>query len=114
MEHNEAGDMKKGYDKEIIRRLFTYAKPYLAWIAFSLVLLVGVVGVELLRPILIGSAVDDMISKYDEPYAMVDENEKGAIPIEDIYVIQDKKNERTDAKKARIVYDETYERPYFF
>lgn len=113
MEYNEAGDMKKGYDKEIIRRLFTYAKPYLAWIAFSLVLLVGVVGVELLRPILIGSAVDDMISKYDEPYAMVDENEKGAIPIDDIYVIQDKKNERTDAKKARIVYDETYEKPYF-
>lgn len=113
MDYNEAGDMKKGYDKAIIRRLFVYAKPYVLWIAFSLILLIGVVGVELLRPILIGSAVDDMISKYDTPYIMVNQNQKGAIPIDNIYVMEDKKGKHPEAKKARIIYDETYKKPYF-
>lgn len=113
MEHNEAGDMKKGYDRVIIRRLFTYAKPYVAWIVFSLVLLIGVVGVELLRPILVGSAVDDMISRYDEPYAMVEEGEPGAIAIGQVYVVEDKELKQKNRLKARIVHDEAYEQPYF-
>jgi len=59
-------EMKTGLDKNIIKRLLSYTKGYQMYIALSLVLLVFVIGVELARPIIVGHAVDDIISNYDE------------------------------------------------
>lgn len=59
-------EMKSGLDKNIIKRLLSYTKGYRGYIALSLLLLVFVIGVELARPIIVGLAVDDVISNYDE------------------------------------------------
>jgi ABC-type multidrug transport system fused ATPase/permease subunit len=113
MQNNEARDMKQGYDKKMMKRLFAYAKPYIGWIGFSLALLIIVVGIELIRPILIGTAVDNVISKYDVDYSIVDSDEKDAVNIYNRYLIRDEHNKYNEASKARIIYDESYENPYF-
>ncbi|MCT4598475.1 MAG: ABC transporter ATP-binding protein/permease [Vallitalea sp.] len=113
MQNNEARDMKQGYDKKMLKRLFAYAKPYIGWIGFSLALLIIVVGIELIRPILIGTAVDNVISKYDVDYSIVDSDEKDAVNIYNRYLIRDEHNKYNEASKARIIYDESYENPYF-
>lgn len=59
-------EMKSGLDKNIIKRLLSYTKGYQVYIGLSLLLLVFVIGVELARPIIVGTAVDDIISNYDE------------------------------------------------
>lgn len=113
MHDYEDVDMKKGYDKQLLRRLFSYARPYLGLIIISLVLLIGVVGAELAKPVLVGNAVDDIITKYDTMYSTVSKDTKGAVKIKDNYYIGDEKNKYPSAEKARIIYDETYDNPYF-
>lgn len=61
----EEHDMKNNYDKQILKRLLMYAKPHKLSIIFSLVLLLIVIGVELIRPIVLGKAVDDIIALKD-------------------------------------------------
>ncbi|GMQ57557.1 ABC transporter ATP-binding protein [Vallitalea sediminicola] len=109
----EDDDMKKGYDKQLLKRLFSYARPFMGLIIISLVLLIGVVGAELVKPVLVGNAVDDIITKYDTMYSIVDEDTKGAVNIRDNHYIGDEKNKYADVEKARIIYDDTYDKPYF-
>ncbi|MCT4542447.1 MAG: ABC transporter ATP-binding protein/permease [Vallitalea sp.] len=113
MHGNEAGDMKKGYDKSLLKRLFSYAKPYIIGIIFSLILLIGVVAADLIKPILIGNAVDDIITKYDTNYSIVTSDIKDAVKINGTYIIADEKNKYNNSLKAKIIYDEQYENPYF-
>ena len=56
----------------VLRRLFAYAKPHWRLAAFCLALVLLVTALELLRPILIGRAIDDYIEGYDRRYAYVD------------------------------------------
>ncbi|GKX30379.1 lipid A ABC transporter permease/ATP-binding protein [Vallitalea longa] len=113
MHDNEEVEIKKGYDKQLLKRLLAYAKPYMAWITVSLILLIGVVGADLVKPILVGNAVDDIITKYDTMYSIVDEDTEGAIKVKDVYLVSDEKNKYTEARKAGIIYDDAYEKPYF-
>lgn len=103
----------KGYDKKIILRLLAYAKPYVGWIMLSLVLVLAVVGIELLRPVLIGTAVDEMIADYKKPYAIVEVTTNDAIAIGDMMVVLDNKIYESKPK-GRIVYNEDYTPSYFF
>ncbi len=66
MDHFEEHDMKEGFDRNIIRRLVSYTMGYQHYILLSFVLLILVIGIELARPIIVGVAVDDIISNYDE------------------------------------------------
>lgn len=63
---NEEHSMKKGVDKDILKRLLSYTKGYQKYIALSLILLIFVVGVELARPIIIGVAVDEVIGNHSK------------------------------------------------
>ncbi len=65
MKSVEEFEMKKGFDRELVKRLLGYTKGYRGYIALSLFLLIFVVGIELARPIIIGYAVDNVISVYD-------------------------------------------------
>lgn len=65
MKSIEEFEMKKGFDRDLVKRLLTYTKGHRGLIALSLFLLLFVVGVELARPIIIGYAVDHVISVYD-------------------------------------------------
>jgi len=58
----------KRNDLVIVKRLLVYAKPYAAWIILALFLVIGVVALELYRPVLIGNAVDEIITGYSGSY----------------------------------------------
>ncbi|MBD3366583.1 MAG: ATP-binding cassette domain-containing protein [Candidatus Eisenbacteria bacterium] len=51
----------KAYDQRLVRRLVTYARPYLRLIVVSVVILVVVAGAELALPYLTRLAIDDYI-----------------------------------------------------
>ena len=57
----------KSLDLNLMKRLLKYAKPFWIQITISLVLLLGVVGLELYQPILLGKAVDEFIVNEDIP-----------------------------------------------
>lgn len=62
----------KAYDARLMRRLLTYAKPFAGWIALCVLLLFMITGLELVRPYLIKTAIDDHINAFDKPYVIVD------------------------------------------
>lgn len=104
---------EKNYDLNIIKRLLQYARPYIGWIFVALILVIGVVGIELFRPILIGSAVDELITDYKEPYSIADASEQATIKIGDYHVLADK-GLSNGIEKGRVIYDDQYETGYFF
>src|SRR6056297_6306 len=55
----------KSLDLNLMKRLLRYAKPFWIQITISLVLFLGVVGLELYQPILLGRAVDEFIVNED-------------------------------------------------
>lgn len=103
----------KSYDINIIKRLLKYAKPFIGWIIVSIILVIGVVGIELFRPILIGSAVDELITDYNIPYSITNTSKIGDIQIGDYNIVADK-GISDGVNKGRIIYDDRYETGYFF
>lgn len=103
----------KNEDIKIIKRLLQYAKPFIGWILIAFILVIGVVAIELYRPILIGSAVDELITNYKEPYSLINEPKLNTIKIGEHNVLADKGLDK-GSKKGRIIYDDQYEPGYFF
>lgn len=54
-------DYERSQGGRVLKRLLAYAKPYWHWMAFAFLLVLGITGLELLRPILIGEAIDKYI-----------------------------------------------------
>lgn len=72
----------KAYDARLMRRLLTYAKPFTGWIALCVLLLFIITGLELVRPYLIKTAIDDHINAISRPYlvtSVVDCPDQGVI-----------------------------------
>ncbi len=92
------------YDAKLMKRLLKYAKPYSFYIIITVIILLGVIGLELYQPILLGSAVDDFISSYDKTYSIVDETVAEAVQIKDYYLIKDKNKLLDNKLKAKVVY----------
>lgn len=61
--------------KHVVRRLFSYMLPYTKQIILSIILVLLITGFELLKPILIGHAIDTYIEGYSQPYAVVDQSD---------------------------------------
>lgn len=66
-QNRENDEMKKGIDRNLLKRLFSYTKGQRKYILLALFLLIFVVGAELARPIIVGDAVDSIISDYKKP-----------------------------------------------
>lgn len=60
------------YSGSVMKRLLGYMKPYMKQVVLSIVLVLLITGFELLRPILIGDAIDTYIEGYNTPYAIVE------------------------------------------
>lgn len=54
-------DYEKSIGGSVLKRLLRYAKPYWHWMAFAFLLVLCITGLELLRPILVGYAIDEYI-----------------------------------------------------
>ncbi len=109
----EEGDMKQGYDKALLKRLISYTKGYIKYIVISLILLLGVIGLELYSPILIGQAVDNIIINYDRTYSIVDKSMEDAIRVKDFYLIEDEKDMYKTSLKTKIILNSSEEPTYF-
>ncbi|MCL4426269.1 MAG: ABC transporter transmembrane domain-containing protein, partial [Firmicutes bacterium] len=57
----------KAYDRRIMARLLKYARPYWRVIAVCVILLAGISLVDLLRPYLLKTAVDDHLNGWTKP-----------------------------------------------
>jgi len=57
----------KAYDSRIMARLLTYARPYWRVIALCVLLLAGISLVDLLRPYLLKTAIDDHLNGWTKP-----------------------------------------------
>lgn len=86
-------------------RLFSYMKPYTKQMILCVVLVLLVTIFELLRPILIGDAIDMYIESYDQPYCIV---EKSNLYFQGNYLSR----EQTSDQYAQVVlYNDQY---YYF
>lgn len=90
------------YDSGLMRRSLEYAKPYWGWFALAIGLLLGITALELIRPLLVGKAIDDYINGYDMVYSMVEDSE--SFTIQGYSLLPDPTNYYQDVPKARIIY----------
>ncbi|WP_242985404.1 ABC transporter ATP-binding protein [Vallitalea okinawensis] len=81
MAHHHDEIEYKSYDPEIMKRLMSYAKPYWHLIAVSVLLLLFATGVQLIQPLIIGSAIDTVFETYDKTYLI---EEQGDIQVENL------------------------------
>lgn len=63
------------YHGSVFKRLFSYLRPYVREMIVSLLLVLAITGFELLRPILIGNAIDVYIEGYNTPYGVVEKSD---------------------------------------
>lgn len=85
----------------LIRRLFGFMKPYWKQMTLCLILVLAIAGLDLLRPMLIGDAIDSYIEGYNTPYFKNDEG----------VWIKDADMEQGDSFGLLIQYEDKY---YFF
>ncbi|OPL09155.1 MAG: hypothetical protein AVO33_07915 [delta proteobacterium ML8_F1] len=65
MSHNNhyvEKDIDKSFDMDLIKRLYSYTRPYFIPLLTALILLIGVTGVDLLKPYIIKVVIDDHIA----------------------------------------------------
>ena len=59
------------YNGNVFARLFAYVKPHIRTMLLALFLVLTVTGIDLLKPALIGKAIDDHIEGYGKAYYVV-------------------------------------------
>ena len=73
------------YSGNVFARLFAYVKPHIKTMILALVLVLIVTGIDLVKPVLIGNAIDDYIEGYDKPYVQAAPGEAqitiGSLPL---------------------------------
>ncbi len=102
--YEEQHQMATDIDRQLLKRLLGYARKHYLAITVSLLLLVIVVGIDLVRPIIIGRAVDEVIVNYAKVYSEIEGLEEAVVVQEGIYLYEDEGNDYPDAPKAMLVY----------
>lgn len=92
----------------VLIRLLKYVKPYWFTMVFSFLLVLAITGFELYRPILIGDAIDQYIDGYSNPYGVVEEGSKNAIPYEEYFISKDYDTNTTLSYLQLILYNDRY------
>lgn len=93
-------DYEKTMKGSILGRLLRYARPYWHKMIVVFILVLVITGFDLLKPILLGDAIDTYINGYNLPYVEVTADEKGAVPYEDVYISK----VVTDSKEVKEYY----------
>lgn len=79
-------DYEKNATGNILGRLLSYAKPYIHYMILVFILVLAITGFDLLRPILVGDAIDTYIDGYNIPYIEVSSNTKGAMQYHNVFL----------------------------
>lgn len=102
------------YDGNVFGRLFSYVKPHTKVMLLALVLVLAVTGIDLVRPVLIGDAIDTYIEGYNVPYEYVAE-EDAEVTLGELHLRRGRKEDEANqagetAHYARLLY---YEDQYY-
>ncbi|HOJ63166.1 MAG TPA: ABC transporter ATP-binding protein [Spirochaetota bacterium] len=94
---------KKNFDIKIILRLSKYIKPFILQFILAFILLLSLTGLQLIKPLIIGNAIDNFINGYKKNYVVFD------IPIKDSLFLNGKyikyvKNYNFYNNFAKLVY----------
>ena len=96
-------------DQKILQRLLSYAKPYIGWFSLALVLMLITTGLDLVKPVLLGKAVDVFMSGYKVPFQIREEKTQESLIYEDMNLMKHKDVEISDQGLLQIVqYNKTY------
>ncbi len=107
-------DYEKSMKGNVLRRLLRYAIPYWHTIIIVFALVLAITGFDLLRPVLVGDAIDDYIDGYNRPYVQVDADNNGAVSYRGIHLSKDGvKNASPDANKQNYYQMFLYEEKYY-
>lgn len=89
---NEEENVSKEYDSKLMRRLIKFSKPFKWYIVFVIFLMLIVTALDLARPYLIKTAIDNNIGSSNKPYtALVSvPSNNNFIKIGDYYVTKGK------------------------
>lgn len=96
--HEEA--IVKDYDSKLMKRLLSFAKPYAKYFIFVILLISIMTLVDLVRPLLVRTAIDDYIGGYKKPFTILSSSTDNSIKLDDIYVV---KGENSSGKPASMV-----------
>jgi len=94
---------KKNFDIKIILRLSKYIKPFILQFILAFILLLSLTGLQIIKPLIIGNAIDNFINGYKKNYVVFD------IPIKDSLFLNGKyikyvKNYNFYNNFAKLVY----------
>lgn len=107
-------DYEKSMKGNVLRRLLRYAIPYWHTIIIVFALVLAITGFDLLRPVLVGDAIDDYIDGYNRPYVQVDADSNGAVSYRGIYLSKDGvMSASPDANKQNYYQMFLYEDKYY-
>ncbi|GAA0123060.1 MAG: ABC transporter ATP-binding protein [Clostridium argentinense] len=99
----EEESLMKQYDSKLMKRLLKFAKPYKAYILGVIVIMFIVTCLDLLRPYIIKTTIDNDINPSKSSYTITEKSVNNSIKIkDDFYVVN---NGSLDGKKASLVYD---------
>lgn len=92
-----------------MKRLLSYLKPHKWVMTIATILVLGIIVVELYRPIIIGDAIDDYINGYYHPYIETEKTDKDAVPYHDIYLERYNGKPKSEGKYYQIfLYHDKY------
>lgn len=72
-----------------MKRLLTYLRPHKWVMTLATFLVLGIIMVELYRPIIIGNAIDDYINDYAVPFRLAEESDRGSVAYGNLYLTRD-------------------------
>ena len=78
----------KSLDKDLLKRLLVYSKPYALIIFSSLILLIIGVILELYQPVILGKAIDEYIDNYSTIYKLSIDSERDGFQYQDNYFVE--------------------------
>ncbi|MBC7958497.1 MAG: ABC transporter ATP-binding protein, partial [Vallitaleaceae bacterium] len=104
----------KRLDWENLKKMLHYVKPHKLSIVLSMSLLVVIIVLELIRPILLGKAIDGVLTSYDHPYGVYLEGDTPSENSVRIGPYQVTTSEANADHIGRIVYAPNQSIKYFF
>lgn len=89
--------------------LLSYLKPHKWVMTIATILVLGIIVVELYRPIIIGDAIDDYINGYYHPYIETEKTDEDAVSYHGIYLERYNGKPKSDGKYYQIfLYHDKY------
>lgn len=93
-------DMEDAEKKHVLSRLLRYAKPYIKYMLLVFLMVLAITGFELLRPILVGNAIDTYIDGYDIPYYVIEQPEAHSVQYQGVYLKKETSEYVLDEQKT--------------